>query len=68
MVENSCKTITYVCGQVLLSWYILLVQPSSASSERVFNSLLNSSFKDQQDCSLQDYVEPLSGYNTTNVK
>ena len=35
---------------------VLLVQPSSASSERVF-SLLNSSFKDQQECSLQDYVE-----------
>ena len=35
---------------------VLLVQPSSAASERVF-SLLNSSFKDQQDHSLQDYVE-----------
>ena len=35
---------------------VLIVQPFSASSERVF-SLLNSSFKDQQECSLQDYVE-----------
>ena len=35
---------------------VLLVQPSSAASERVF-SLLNSSFKDQQDSSLRDYVE-----------
>jgi len=34
----------------------LLVQPSSAAAERVF-SLLNSSFKDQQDLALQDYVE-----------
>ena len=35
---------------------ILLVQPSSAASERVF-SILNSSFKHQQNHSLQDYVE-----------
>lgn len=34
----------------------LLVQPSSAASERVF-SLLKSSFGDQQDSSLQDYIE-----------
>ena len=35
---------------------VLLVQPSSATSERVF-SLLNSCFNDQQQSSLQDYVE-----------
>ena len=35
---------------------VLLVQPSSDAAERVF-SLLNSSFTDQQDLSLQDYVE-----------
>ena len=35
---------------------IFLVQPSSAASERVF-SLLKASFKDQQESSLQDYVE-----------
>ena len=35
---------------------VLLVQPSSAAAERVF-SLLHSSFTDQQDLSLQDYVE-----------
>jgi hypothetical protein len=35
---------------------ILLIQPSSAASERVF-SLLKSSFSEQQECSLQDYVE-----------
>lgn len=35
---------------------ILLVQPSSGASERVF-SLLNNSFSDQQQNSLQDYVE-----------
>lgn len=35
---------------------ILLVQPSSAASERVF-SLLNASFSYQQQSSLQDYVE-----------
>ena len=35
---------------------VILVQPSSATSERVF-SLLKASFGPQQDCSLQDYVE-----------
>ena len=35
---------------------VLLVQPSSASAERVF-SLLNNSFSPQQQSSLQDYVE-----------
>ena len=35
---------------------VLLVQPSSAASERVF-SLLKASFGDQQDSTLQDYIE-----------
>ena len=35
---------------------VLLIQPSSAASERVF-SLLNSSFSEQQERALQDYVE-----------
>ena len=35
---------------------ILLVQPSSAAAERVF-SLLKASFGEQQESSLQDYVE-----------
>ena len=35
---------------------VLLIQPSSAAAERVF-SLLNANFSDQQDHSLQDYVE-----------
>ena len=35
---------------------VLLVQPSSAASERVF-SLLNNSFGHQQNCALQDYIE-----------
>ena len=35
---------------------VLLIQPSSAASERVF-TLLKASFAEQQDCSLQDYVE-----------
>ena len=35
---------------------ILLLQPSSAAAERVF-SLLNSSFSEQQDNSLQAYIE-----------
>ena len=35
---------------------IVLVQPSSAAAERFF-SLLKSSFGDQQDKSLKDYVE-----------
>lgn len=35
---------------------VALVQPSSATSERVL-SLLKASFSPQQDCSLQDYIE-----------
>jgi len=35
---------------------VLLVKPSSATAEGAF-SLLNSSFTNQQDLSLQDYVE-----------
>ena len=35
---------------------VLLIQPSLAASERDF-SLLKASFNEQQDCSLQDYVE-----------
>ena len=35
---------------------VLLVQPSSAASERVF-SILQASFHEQQDNSLQDYIE-----------
>ena len=35
---------------------VLLVQPSSAASERVF-SMLKASFHDQQDNSLQDYIK-----------
>ena len=34
----------------------LLLQPSSAASERVF-SLLNNSFNDRQHNSLEDYIE-----------
>ena len=35
---------------------VFLVQPSSAASERVF-SLLKASFSDQQELTLQDYIE-----------
>jgi len=35
---------------------ILLIQPSSAASERVF-SLLNNTFNEQQQSCLEDYVE-----------
>ena len=35
---------------------LLLIQPSSASAERVF-SLLNNAFNDQQDNALEDYLE-----------
>ena len=35
---------------------VILLQPSSAAAERVF-SLLNSSFSEQQQNSLEDYVE-----------
>lgn len=38
------------------AWDVLLVQSSSATSERVF-SLLKASFGPQQDCSSQDYIE-----------
>ena len=46
----------------------VLVQPSSAAAERVF-SLLTSSFGDQQDKSLKDYVESslMLQYNKSNV-
>ena len=48
-------------SEVLPSWssvarQIVLLQPSSGSVERVF-SLLNSTFGEQQDNSLQDYVQ-----------
>ena len=44
---------------------ILAVQPSSAVVERAF-SLLNSGFNDQQEQSLQDYIEAsaMLRYNT----
>ena len=44
---------------------VLLAQPSSAASERVF-SLLKASFGEQQDNSLQDYIEAslMLQYNT----
>ena len=35
---------------------IVLVQPSSAAAERVF-SMLNSSFSEQQESSLEDYQQ-----------
>ena len=35
---------------------ILLMQPSSAASERVF-SLLDNSFKDNQASAMEDYIE-----------
>ena len=43
-------------AMVKYSQKILLLQPSSAASERVF-SLLKSTFGDQHDNSLQDYIE-----------
>ena len=45
---------------------VLLIQPSSAASERVF-SLLKASFGEQQDGTLQDYVETslMLQYNIT---
>ena len=35
---------------------VLLVQPSSATAERVF-SILRSSFNEQQECALTDYLQ-----------
>ena len=48
-------------SETLPSWLaaarkVLLIQPSSAATERAV-SLLNLSFGDQQDSSLQDYIE-----------
>ena len=40
----------------LVAKKVILLQPSSAAAERVF-SLLNSSFSEQQQNSLEDYVE-----------
>ena len=60
--ENFCvvkwwqKNSTDVPSWASAAKKVLLVQPSSAASERVF-SLLNNSFHDQQDLSLQDYIE-----------
>ena len=57
------KTLTFWNGHEddLPNWskaarQVLLVQPSSASSERVF-SLLRNSFGERQHSSLQDYIE-----------
>jgi len=44
---------------------VLLVQPSSAATERVF-SILKQSFGEQQALALQDYIE--TSYNITNTK
>ena len=45
----------------------LVLQPSSAATERVF-SLLRASFSDQQESSLQDYIEAslMLQYNIAN--
>ena len=50
------RNANYLPKWVLALQKVLLIQPSSAASERVF-SLLKSSFKKQHECSLQDYVE-----------
>ena len=44
---------------------VLLVQPSSAASERVF-SLLRNSFGERQNASLQDYIETSLMYQYNN--
>ena len=60
--ENFCALKWWkMNSQQLPTWAasakkVLLVQPSSAASERVF-SLLKASFNDQQDFTLQDYLE-----------
>ena len=60
--ENFCALKWWkVNAPVLPNWAsaarkVLLVQPSSAASERVF-SLLKASFQEQQDGTLQDYLE-----------
>ena len=46
---------------------LLLIQPSSASAERVF-SLLNNAFSDQQDNALEDYLEASVMIRYNNAK
>ena len=46
---------------------LLLIQPRSASAERVF-SLLNNAFTDQQDNALEDYLEASVMIRYNNAK
>ena len=46
---------------------ILLVQPSSASAERVF-SILQNSFTHQQHSSLEDYISVFACYCMVNIE
>ena len=56
-------------GRSLLESFAYCIQPSSAAAERAF-SILNSSFGDRQESSLQDYIEcsVLLQYNGRCVK
>jgi len=62
---RSCKEASPSFAAALSK--VLLVQPSSAASERVF-SLLKESFSDQQYRSLQDYIEASLMFNVTVVE
>ena len=50
------RNVNYLPKWVSALQKVLLIQPSSAASERVF-SLLKASFNKQQECSSQNYIE-----------
>ena len=50
--------VLYLIGHVLQK-KVFLIRPSSASAERAF-SILNNSFGDRQDNSLEDYIDECS--------
>ena len=51
--QTATRVLSLLCDSARK---VLVVQPSSAAAERVF-SILSNSFTDQQEQSLEDYVE-----------
>ena len=71
VIPTEEKEVEWWCGheEQLPRWasavkQVLLVQPSSATAERVF-SILKASFNEQQNCALVDYLQAsvMSQYN-----
>ena len=71
VIPTEEKKVEWWCGheEQLPRWasvvkQVLLVQPSSATAERVF-SILRASFNEQQNCALVDYLQAsvMSQYN-----